>query len=118
MPAITSQPDPPAWDVDADWWGPTWDVVRPVAAAETAHPGTPHEVASELAEQAVPVSATSYVADPSWVHILATTVSLWMLRRWPGASLAWRRAAAELAWLRPPARRLRVAVRASAVWRA
>ena len=100
MPAITSQPDPAVWDVDADWWGPTWDAVTPVAAAEPARPGKPG-----LAGQDVPVSATSYVAetDPSWIQILATTVSLWVLRRWPGASHAWRRVAAELAWLRWPA---------------
>ena len=100
MPAITSQPDPAVWDVDADWGGPTWDAVTPVAAAEPARPGKPG-----LAGQDVPVSATSYVAetDPSWIQILATTVSLWVLRRWPGASHAWRRVAAELAWLRWPA---------------
>src|SRR6516164_10545383 len=104
MPAITSQPDPPAWDVDADWWGPAWDVVTSVAAAESARPGKPHEAASGLADQDVPVSTTSYVTetDPSWVQILASTVSLWVLRRWPGAGLACRRAAAELAWLRWP----------------
>ena len=102
MPAITSQPDPPVWDVDADWWGPAWDVVTSVAEAESAGPG---KAASGLADQDVPVSTTSYVAetDPSWVQILAATVSLWVLRRWPGAGLAWRRAAAELAWLRWPA---------------
>jgi Sortase domain len=146
MPAITSQPDPRGWDVDADWWGPAWDVVTPVAEAESARPG---EAASGLADRDVPVSTTSYVAetDPSWVQILATTVGLWVLRRWPGAGLAWRRAAAELAWLRwpaaqprrppadvpsspaggprspaglssSPARRPRVAGRASAVWAA
>jgi hypothetical protein len=105
MPAITSQPDPPAWDVDADWWGPAWDVVTSVAAAESGRPGKPHEAASGLADQDVPVSTTSYVTetDPSWVQILASTVSLWVLRRWPGAGLACRRAAAELAWLRWPA---------------
>jgi hypothetical protein len=141
MPAITSQPEPPVWDVDADWWGPAWDVVTSPGAAEPASgPGQPPEVASGLAEQDIPVSVTSYVAetDPSLVQILAATARLWVLRRWPGADLAWRRAAAELAWLRwpaaqprqpaadgpcPPAgqsgspgRRLRVAGWASAVW--
>jgi len=102
MPAITSQPDPPVWDVDADWWGPAWDVVTSAGTAEPARPGKPRD---GLADQDVPVSTTSYVAetDPSWVQILAATVSLWVLRRWPGAGLAWRRAAAELAWLRWPA---------------
>jgi hypothetical protein len=149
MPVITSQPDPPVWDVDADWWGPTWDVVTSAGTADPARPGKPHDVASELAEQDVPVPVTSHVAetDLSWVQILATTVSLWVLRRWPGASLAWQRAAAELAWLRwpaaqprrppadgpcspadgpcspaglsrSPARRLRVTGWASAVWAA
>jgi sortase (surface protein transpeptidase) len=106
MPAVTSQPDPPAWDVDADWWGPTWDVVTSAGTTEPASgSGQPHEMASVLAEPDIPVSVTSYVAetDPSLVRILAITVRLWVLRRWPGADLAWRRAAAELAWLRWPA---------------
>jgi sortase (surface protein transpeptidase) len=105
MPAIASQPDSPAWDVDADWWGPGWDVVEPVSAAEpTSGSGRSHTVLSEPAELDVPVSVTSYVAeaDPSWGQIVASTVRLWVLRRWPGAGLAWRRAGAELAWLRWP----------------
>jgi sortase (surface protein transpeptidase) len=143
MPAVTSQPDPPAWDVDADWWGPTWDVVTSAGTAEPASgSGQSHEVAPGLAGQDIPVSVTSYVTetDPSLVQILAATVRLWVLRRWPGADLAWRRAAAELAWLRWPAaqprhpaadgpcspasqsrspvRRLRVAGWASALWAA
>jgi sortase (surface protein transpeptidase) len=143
MPAVKSQPDPPAWDVDADWWGPTWDVVTSAGTAEPASgSGQSHEVASGLAGEDIPVSVTSYVAetDPSLVQILAATVHLWVLRRWPGADLAWRRAAAELAWLRWPAaqprhpaadglctpasqsrspvRRLRVAGWASALWAA
>ena len=107
MPAITSQPDPPAWDVDADWWGPTWDVVTSVAAAEAARPGQPRgAAASAVADQAVPVRAApgaaaapvpvtpGAAADPSWRQILATTISLWFSRR----------------------RRPGVAVWASAVW--
>jgi LPXTG-site transpeptidase (sortase) family protein len=83
MPAITSSPDPPAWDVDADWWGPTWDVVTPVGIAG---PGKPREDAPEVASQGVPVPAATYVAapDPSWGQILATTVRLWISRRRPG----------------------------------
>ena len=106
MPAITSQPDPPVWDVDADWWGPTWDVVTSAGTAEPASgSGEAHEVASGPAEPDIPVSVTSYAAetDPSLARVLAITVRLWVLRRWPGAGLAWRRAAAELAWLRWPA---------------
>ena len=91
MPAITSQPDAPAWDVDADWWGPTWDVVTSVRAAG---PDQPHDDAPQVA----PAPATSYAAtpDPSWGQILATTVRLWISRRRPGprrvagwASAAW-----------------------------
>src|SRR6204780_1732883 len=91
MPAITSQPDAPAWDVDADWWGPTWDVVTSVRAAD---PDQPHDDAPQVA----PAPATSYAATPapSWGQILATTVRLWISRRRPG----------------PP----RVAAWASAVW--
>ena len=106
MPAATSQPDPPVWDVDADWWGPTWDVVTSAGTAEPASgSGQAHEMASGPAEPDIPVSVTSYVAetDPPLVRVLAITVHLWVLRRWPGADLAWRRAAAELAWLRWPA---------------
>jgi sortase (surface protein transpeptidase) len=106
MPANTSQPDSPDWDVDADWWGPTWDVVMSAGAAEPIPgPGRSYELAPGQAGRDVPVPATPYVADPdpSWVRILATTVSLWVLRQWPGAGPACRRAAAELAWLRWPA---------------
>jgi sortase (surface protein transpeptidase) len=87
MPAITSQPDATDWDVDADWWGPGWDVVTPVGAAETAHLTKPGgAVALEPADQAVPVPAVSHgpTADPSWGRILATTVGLWVSRRSAG----------------------------------
>ncbi len=86
MPAITSQPDAPAWDVDADWWGPTWDVVTSVVPAS---PDKPHDDAPEVVGQAVPVPAPSYAAapDPSWGRILATTVRLWISRRRPGTGL-------------------------------
>jgi sortase (surface protein transpeptidase) len=110
MPATTSQPDSPVWDVDTDWWGPTWDVVTSVAAAEpSSGSGRSYEVDPDLADQDIPVSVTVFTAeaDPSWVQIVAATISLWVLRRWPGAGLAWRRAAAELAWLRWPARQHR-----------
>jgi sortase family protein len=83
MPAVTSQPEPPAWDVDADWWGPTWDVVKPVGPAEAAvGPANPRAAAPGRADQAVPVPATSYVAaaEPSWRQVLATTISLWAQR--------------------------------------
>ena len=83
MPAVTSQPEPPAWDVDADWWGPAWDVVKPVGPAEPAPgPVKPRAAAPGRAHQAVPVPATSYVAaaEPSWRQVLATTISLWAQR--------------------------------------
>ncbi len=85
MPAITSQPDAPAWDVDADWWGSTWDVVTSVGTADSARP---RDDPPEVAGQAIPVPAASYAAapDPSWGQILATTVRLWVSRRRPGAS--------------------------------
>ena len=83
MPAVTSQPEPPAWDVDADWWGPAWDVVKPVGPAEPAPgPVKPRAAAPGQAHQGVPVPATSYVAaaEPSWRQVLATTISLWAQR--------------------------------------
>jgi hypothetical protein len=83
MPAVTSQPETPAWDVDADWWGPTWDVVKPVGPAESAvGPANPRAAAPGRADQAVPVPATSYVAaaEPSWRQVLTTTISLWAQR--------------------------------------
>jgi LPXTG-site transpeptidase (sortase) family protein len=118
MPAITSQPDAPAWDVDADWWGPTWDVVTSVVAAG---PDKPHDDAPEVVGQAVPVPAPSYAAapDPSWGQILATTVRLWISRRRPGTSLGRPAGAAPPsvgAAPRLPTRRPGVAGRASAVW--
>ena len=80
MPAITSPPEVPAWDVDADWWGPTWDVVTSVGKAG---PDKPRADAPEPADQDTLVPAVSYVAapDPSWGQILATTVRLWVSRR-------------------------------------
>ena len=81
MPAITSQPDPPVWDVDADWWGPTWDVVTSVGAAEPVPPARPDDVVG--AGQAFPALVPSHVAatESSWGRILATTISLWVSRR-------------------------------------
>jgi len=104
MPPITPQPEPADWDVDADWWGPNWDAVT---AAAPARPGQPRGDAAfgDAGEdtallQARPVSP----ADPSWLHIFATTISLWVARR-----------------ARPAARRpgrFRAMALASAVWRA
>jgi hypothetical protein len=88
MPAVTSQPEPPAWDVDADWWGPTWDVVKPVGPAEPgAGPAKPRAAAPGRADQAVPVPATSHAAaaEPSWRQVMATTISLWAQRHRPSA---------------------------------
>ena len=87
MPEITSQPDPPVWDVDADWWGPTWDVVTAVGVAEPAPPGEPGDHAATVAAgQAVPVPVPPHVAaaDPSWGRTLAATISLWIARRRSG----------------------------------
>jgi len=84
MPATTSQLIP-AWDVDADWWGPAWDAVEPAGPAEpVGGPAEPREVMPGLTGQAVPVPTASYAAaaEPSWRHVLATTLSLWVSRRW------------------------------------
>jgi Sortase domain len=83
MPVVTSQPVPPAWDVDADWWGPTWAVVKPVGPAEPApDPAKPRATAPGPADQAVPVPVPSYAAaaEPSWRQVVATTISLWAQR--------------------------------------
>ena len=79
MPATTSQPDIPAWDVDADWWGPAWDVVEPAGPAEPAGGSAePREAMPGLAGRAVPAPAGPYAAapEPSWRDVLATTLSL------------------------------------------
>jgi sortase (surface protein transpeptidase) len=84
MPVITSQPDLPAWDVDADWWGPSWDVVQPAGPAEPARPGKPRDVTpSAVADlpASVPGISPQTAMDPSWGQILATTISLWLSRR-------------------------------------
>jgi Sortase domain len=119
MPAISSRPDAPAWDVDADWWGPTWDVVTsagpaeppgrqtsPAAVAASAvaePPGPVSPVSGRTAPSAaVPSAAVSCAAVssadgavPSWRRVVATTVGLWVSRRLP-----------------------RLAARALAVWKA
>ena len=115
MPAITSQPDPPVWDVDADWWGPTWDVVTSVGAAEPAPAARPGDVVG--AGQAFPAPVPSHVAatEPSWGRILATTISLWVSRRRSDPRVARRPRVAG----RPRVvGRPRVAGRVSAVWAA
>jgi hypothetical protein len=120
MPAITPQPEPPVWDVDADWWGPTWDVVEPVGPAEPVDgPGKPREAAPGPADQAVPVPATSYAAaaEPSWRQVLATTVSLWAQRHRQSADVP-RSPAPDLPAPRSPAGRPRAVGWASAVWAA
>lgn len=89
MAVITSQPEPPAWDVDADWWGPGWDVVKPAGppllipgpARPDEPPNIAPSVASEASLAADPPACGPDKADPSWGQILATTVSLWVSRR-------------------------------------
>jgi hypothetical protein len=80
MPAVTAQPESGAWDVDADWWGPGWDVVTSAGPAE---PARPDKRPDAPAEPAVPVPAVSCApdAEPSWRQVLATTISLWAARR-------------------------------------
>ena len=126
MPAITSQLDPPAWDVDVDWWGPTWDVVEPAGPVD---PAVVRGRRREAADQAVTVPATSYVAAaaPSWRRVLATTISLWAQRHRPSTDsprllparlLPARSVPLRSVPLRLLARRPRVAARTSAVWQA
>jgi sortase (surface protein transpeptidase) len=86
MPAISCQPDAPAWDVDSDWWGPTWDVVT---SAGPAAPGGGRSggraATAAVAEPPTPVSGpeTPPVAAPapSWGRIVVTTIGLWVSRR-------------------------------------
>jgi Sortase domain len=117
MPAIASQPEPPAWDVDADWWGPSWDVVRPAGPAGPADSDKPREAAPEQAGQAIPVPARSRgaAAEPSWRQVLATTISLWAQRHRPSAG-APRMQRPGWPAARRPDRRPRVAGWASAAW--
>ena len=128
MPAITSQPDLPVWDVDADWWGPNWDVVQPAGPAELARPGKLRDVTPSVASVAsavasvadpavsVPGVSPQAATDPSWVQILATTISLWLSRRSSGVSLGRRRDAGSAGLPQSLARRPRVVGWASAVW--
>ena len=82
----------PAWD--AAWWDPLWAVVRS-AGTVAAGPATgqaefppdisPHPMAGpQEAGRARLVSKMSAraPAEPAWGHVLATTVSLWVSRRW------------------------------------
>ena len=102
-PAIPPQRGPARWDIDADWWGPAWDVVTSAGRTEPAAGRT--EPAAGRTEPAVgadlPPAATADPPppaapgtplragqDPSWRHILSTTVTLWLSRRRPGGSLA------------------------------
>jgi sortase (surface protein transpeptidase) len=127
MPAMRSRPDPPAWDVDADWWGPTWDVVTSVGAPEPAHRAEPGDVAASVgADQIVSGPAPPHVAaaDPSWGQILATTIRLWVSRRSRRPRVAGQ-ASRPGAVSRTPhpvvagrESRFRLAGRASAVWAA
>ena len=86
MPAITSPPEVPAWDVDADWWGPSWDVVTSV---RDVGPERPRPRAPEVFDEDFPAPVASYAAtpDPSWGRILATTVRLWISRRRHGTAV-------------------------------
>jgi hypothetical protein len=123
MPAIKSQPDHPAWDVDADWWGPSWDVVEPAGPPEPARPGKARSVPLSVlpvmpavVEDAVPGVPSQAETDPSWVRILATTVSLWVSRRSSRAGAVEQRDAEQPG--RTGFRRPRVTGWASAAWAA
>ena len=131
MPAISCQPDAPAWDVDADWWGPSWDVVTSAVPAAAAD-GRSHRpaAASAVGESREPVSGPGTPpaarADPSWRRVMATTISLWVSRRLPrlaarGPSAdspppSARRPRLAVGSARAVARRPRLAGWASAVW--
>ena len=95
-PPIPPQRDAARWDIDADWWGPAWDVVT--SAGRTAACGRPDPPAAAVAADPPPPAAPSTPLragqDPSWRQILSTTVTLWLSRRRPGARAARRPGAA------------------------
>jgi sortase (surface protein transpeptidase) len=86
---IPPQRGPASWDIDADWWGPAWDVVtsagrtEPVAGADLP-PAAAADPPPPAAAPGMPLRAGQ---DPSWRQILSTTVTLWLSRR-RGGSLA------------------------------
>ena len=95
-PAIPPQRGPARWDIDADWWGPAWDVVTSAGRTEPAAGRTEPAVGADLPPAATadppppaaPGTPLRAGQDPSWRHILSTTVTLWLSRRRPGGSLA------------------------------
>jgi Sortase domain len=118
MPAISSPPDTPVRDVDADWWGAGWNVVT---SAGQAGPDRRRKYLAEDYDDDFDedflVPPAPYVAtpEPSWAQILATTLRLWVSRRRQPAAAP---AAVEAVPRSPAGRRPWVAGRASAVWSA
>jgi sortase (surface protein transpeptidase) len=111
IPAITSR--------QADWWDPAWDAHWWDEAMRPGGPDAGPEVSSRSAAgltavgQARPAPAERTPAggapsrgveftaagEPSWRQVIATTVSLWLSRRWRGVSGRWREVRASRARL-------------------
>jgi LPXTG-site transpeptidase (sortase) family protein len=103
---LAGEPDPAApgilpqrdggWDIDADWWGPGWDVVTSAGHAEPstgaararrdADDPDDDDWAGPLWPERVPRARASASPDPSWRQILSTTITLWFARRRGGAA--------------------------------
>jgi sortase (surface protein transpeptidase) len=89
---IPPQRDGGRWDIDADWWGPGWDVVTSAGRAEPAPgAGRARRGLDDLDDDwdgppgpAAAPPAASPGHDPSWRQILSTTVTLWLSRRRAG----------------------------------
>ena len=94
-PAIRPQRGPARWDIDADWWGPAWDVVTSAGRTEpAAGADLPSAATADPPPPATPGTPLRAGQDPSWRQILSTTVTLWLSRRRPGGSFARRPGAA------------------------
>jgi hypothetical protein len=103
-PGIPPPRDGDPWDIDADWWGPGWDVVTSAGRSEPAAGAgrarghladlDDDDWAGPLRPEPAPGVPAGARQDPSWRQILSTTVTLWFSRHRSGLSRGERSGAA------------------------